>query len=232
MIRKLLHVVGLVGILFATPGMLPGIIPDLGGFVSSLCPQPGSAQLNPCDSSTGIDLSNGNLTATANRTVVSKVVRSVTSHTGGKYYYEWSPHLIPFPGYALFAGVGNSLVPLDGAALGDDANGLGIESINGDYYKNGVQTSIIPPLGPGDIVGIAVDLNAGLFWARANADPWNANGSADPATGIGGFAFPSGITSGAVYAALSIYLEFTYSTVNFGSSAFTQTIPSGYSPWG
>jgi hypothetical protein len=39
----------------------------------------------------------------------------------------------------------------------------------------------------GDVICIAYDDTAKLIWARLNNNIWNNSGSADPATGVGGF---------------------------------------------
>jgi len=63
----------------------------------------------------------------------------------------------------------------------------------------------------------------------AFAQDWNGSPSADPATGLGGIALPSGLTSGSVFAGLSLSSVSDAGTINFGGSAFSQTPPSGFS---
>ncbi len=73
---------------------------------------------------------------------------------------------------------------------------------------------------------------ANLLWVRNNGGAWNANGSADPVTGVGGIdigaldgleLFPIVQGSGLFGAT---------QTVNFGASAFGYTPPTGFAAWG
>jgi hypothetical protein len=82
----------------------------------------------------------------------------------------------------------------------------------------------------GDVIGIAVDFAAALIWFRvAPSGNWNGSGTANPATGVGGFSI-SAIAGGALYPNFS-----TTSTAgeiitgNFGATGFTGTVPSGFS---
>lgn len=75
---------------------------------------------------------------------------------------------------------------------------------------------------------VAVDVGARLFWYKTGTGAsWNANPSANPATGVGGFnlQFP-----GTVYAAGLVNGAGT--SVRFDFYPDTSTLPSGYSQWG
>lgn len=84
-------------------------------------------------------------------------------------------------------------------------------------------------------VGIAVDLDNDLIWFKAlPSGNWNGSGTADPATGVGGISISNysakrvspcvgfGGTSGASGDNL---------TANFGATAFSGSVPSGFGGW-
>jgi hypothetical protein len=94
------------------------------------------------------------------------------------------------------------------------------------------QSTYLSTIVNGDICGLAIDLIAHLLWVRIGAGNWNGNATYNPATGVGGISLPSGLNSGAVFAGISVNNTGDFSTANFGGSAFSQTIPSGFSAWG
>ena len=57
---------------------------------------------------------------------------------------------------------------------------------------------------------------------------WNNSGTANPATGVGGIS--SGV-AGPYYASASSSSASTSYTANFGASAFSFTMPSGFTSW-
>ena len=183
--------------------------------------------LNPLDKEAFITLSNGNLTATRTFSTTWVSVRSTTSHSSGKYYYEWLP--IEFSGSYISGGFANSSASLSNYA-GVDANGISLVT-DGNIYKSGAATAsgVIPT--EGSVIGLAIDLDADLFWCRKDGGAWS---SGDPAAGTGGLALPAGMTSGDVFAAISLQSPFSpdTATVNFGASGFANGPPSGFSAWG
>ncbi|BCH10451.1 hypothetical protein MesoLj131c_47090 [Mesorhizobium sp. 131-3-5] len=188
--------------------------------------------LNPSDKATNITLSNGNLTATDTATAAWISVRSQTSHSSGKWYWEWT--LGSKGAGEGCCGFGNSSSPLQGGAnafFGTDSNGIGLIS-NGQVWKNFTPTSVLAAINNGDTCSLAIDIGAQLFWCRKGAGNWNGSGAADPATASGGIALPSGLASGAIFAGISVLNNTDFSTANFGASAFSQTPPSGFTAWG
>ncbi len=81
---------------------------------------------------------------------------------------------------------------------------------------------------------IAIDIGNKLFWAKnlTAGGNWNNNVSNNPATGVGGISFSgiSGTTGWDLFAYIGSVNPPTGSTVtaNFGSSAFSGTVPSGF----
>lgn len=181
--------------------------------------------LNPADKAASVILSGGNLTATKSGSTAFASVRSVVSKTSGKWYYEAT--FVEFSSSFIIAGIANSSAGL-GTFIGADANGIAVLN-TGDYYTGGAATPLFPALSEGNVLGIALDLDARLVWFRVGAGNWNNSGTADPATGTGGISLPAGMSTGAVYAAVSVQTTGDQFTVNFGATAFANAPPSGYS---
>jgi hypothetical protein len=79
----------------------------------------------------------------------------------------------------------------------------------------------------GDVVDVAYDATAQLVWARVNGGNWNNSGTANPATGTGGYSAP--ITStGKFFAAVKMPAVSDQWTFNFGDTAYTYAAPAGF----
>jgi hypothetical protein len=173
---------------------------------------------NPSDKSGNITLSNGNLTAASNVSECSGA-RCTSYKSSGKWYWEITLGTATTTG-PLDLGVGTSSTSL-GARVGSSATGWGWQ-LNGYYGHNDVFTAngIAAPTS-GDIVSVALDLDNGKIWFGKNGT-WN--GSGDPAAGTNE-AF-SGVT-GNLYPIIVQYHNNSW-TANFGASAFTYTVPTGF----
>lgn len=182
---------------------------------------------NPSDKSAQITLTNGNLTAATTGSGSDNLVRSTTSQTTGKLYFE---ETFGSTGSETAIGLANSTASLT-AFLGTDNNGIGIYQ-SGHIFRNGSNVLSGPSFTTGDVIGVAIDFGAGLIWFRNNSSPstWNGGGSADPATGVGGLSL-SAIT-GPFFACCDTFSSGHPQTANFGQSGFGQTPPTGYSMWG
>jgi hypothetical protein len=101
----------------------------------------------------------------------------------------------------------------------------------GAIWINGVNSGVaIGSITSGMVIGIAVDLTANLIWFRT-ASNWNAGGTANPATGVGGISISA--VAGTLFPTFGGGSTNTQvSTANFGASAFAQSVPSGFSIWG
>lgn len=185
-----------------------------------------ASTLNPSDKNANITLSNSNLTATKAAAGWSNV-RSTNAHASGKYYFEATMDAIA-SGLNI-VGIANTTAALNNY-IGSDVNGMGAGS-TGAVYRGGSAVASIDVSTAGERICIAVDLDADLFWARSENGNWNGSASADPATGTGGLALPSGLTSGNVYAAVGASGAGNAITVNFGETAFAFTAPSGFEDW-
>lgn len=202
--------------------MIPGIVASQ----TSLAPTPPTGVAwNPADKSANVNLSNGNLTATRVTGATNEAVRATLSRSTGKYYFECELSQAGSPSNFPMVGLGNAAMSLNGY-VGQGAGSWGYEA-TGFTYHNGSGAAYGASLTTGDVWGVAVDLDAGLMWFAKNGT-WQASG--DPAggsnpafTGVTGILFPAG----------SMYDSATQAvlTARFAPSDFTQTIPSGFSPW-
>ena len=159
-----------------------------------------------------------------------KAGRANQSRSSGKFYFEAT-----IGSGDLGVGLGNASAGL-GNYIGADANGVFLYAdpswgrgvfIAGGSPGNWTSGTIVA----GDVVQVAVDLNAKRLWAKRVSDTtWNASATANPATGVGGYDI-SGPAASALFPAVSIQSVGPTVTGNFGASAFAGTRPSGYLSW-
>ena len=174
------------------------------------------ATWNPTDKSSKIDLSNGDLTGTANGNGEA-AIRATLGKSSGKWYWE-----ISFSGsFYQFFGIGTSSAGL-GAFVGTDIYGYGYKSSTGQKYHNGSLEAYGDALAPGDIMSIALDMDSGKVWFAKNG-VWQNSGN--PAAGTN--EAYSGL-SGTFFPMHSVYQTNQSFTANFGASAFSHSIPSGF----
>lgn len=193
----------------------------------------GGTTWNPNDKSSGMVLSNGNLTATDTITQNSHSVRSSTAQSAGKVYFEITATQSSTD---FAAGIANSTFPLTiSSGLGAEGNGIGFYNVsptqaiyfNGAALSNGVTAGAT-----GDIIYFAADLDSKKLWVsspvmRGASTPWNnaAIGSQNPATGLGGLSF-TGLTC-PCYIIYNNEEAGGAATINAGGP-FNGTVPSGF----
>lgn len=180
---------------------------------------------------TNTTLSNGNLTATHSNTSTDSGARSASLQSTGKYYYEIT--------------VGATHGQLDNVAIigaagthNNTTNGLGTVVFttlsSGAVYTNG--GSIGRSIGvssPGDIIGVAIDLDNRKAWFRRNGGNWNGQSTAteNPVTNTGGAAITTGTQAPIVtFGGSGTAVNDSY-TANFGQSAFAAAAPTGFGNW-
>lgn len=186
----------------------------------------------------GLTLSNGNLTATST-TAGWKSVRGTVSHQSGKYYAEATINTLA---EAVGFGVCNASL-LNTEQVGADTNGMSIFTVlgggaSGIQYNGGVAQAIGTAPVQGQVLGVAVDLNAKLGWFYNPAtQQWNGDviANQNPATGLGGLplaaiAFPASVVT-PVYLAVSADGATDAITINAGGVAFIHTAPTGFNKW-
>jgi uncharacterized protein (TIGR02217 family) len=179
---------------------------------------------NPSDL-LNVTLSGGNLVATPTG---QGLVRSVDSLASGKFYFEIAMAGANAGGCVLgmATAAGNlSTLVLTGVASAI-LNGQGTVNVNGTNLGGG----LLGPSVSGTPFCIAVDLGAKLIWFRNGASGnWNGSGTANPATGVGGFSIASLVNPGlGLFACCGATGVNVAMTANFGGSAFTGAVPSGF----
>lgn len=100
---------------------------------------------------------------------------------------------------------------------------------SGGVYINGSGTPVatLATYTSGDIIDVAVNLDARLVWFRKNGGNWNGSGTANPATGVEGLDISA--VTGNIYPSAILYSINSQVTANFGGSAYTHAAPSGFS---
>lgn len=168
------------------------------------------------------NLTNGNLTATSSA-INGSGRASSAGQSSGKYYWEYTYVNVSQTTTGAGFGSTGAALPINTTQAG--ATGLGG---GGGMFVNGVSQGSLSTRANGDVIGIAVDLTANLIWYRiAPSGNWNNSGTANPATGVGGFNI-SALTKPLVP---TFYLSTATGqalTANFGKTAFSGAVPSGF----
>jgi hypothetical protein len=157
--------------------------------------------------------------------------------SAGKVYFEITGSSGAF---TSMIGIARSSATLGSLYANSGVGAAALAPNNGFMYVNGgvgvqVETTGLPLSVPYTIC-IAVDLTNSLIWMRVVGSAvngwWNGNASNNPATGVGG------VNISALFPASAAFpmVEFNTSaaqvrTANFGATAFSQTIPSGFVAW-
>ncbi len=182
---------------------------------------------NPSDL-VNITLSGSNLIATSGSLTNDGSVRSVASHSSGKYYSE----------YTLTAGGG----------VNDTACGIANGSTNlstspnstllvtahyagsGTLWINGSNVATPGAVSATNVVGSAIDIGGQLYWTRVGTGNWNGIVGADPAMGMSGKSI-SGFSGPYFPWCSAAPGQSDAWTANFGATAYTNAAPSGYVNW-
>lgn len=177
---------------------------------------------NPADSDNSYSFTNGDLTSekTAHANTWDSF-RGAHGKSSGKWYFEITIDVTGSPNQIML-GVGTSSATLTNY-LGSDANGYGYYGPDGDKYNNASAAAYGAAFTTAsDIISVALDMDNGKIW-------WGKNGtwqnSGDPGAGTGE-AF-SGL-SGTFFPMGSIRNLNNKITANFGATAFSHTVPTGF----
>jgi hypothetical protein len=173
------------------------------------------ATWNPLDKSANILLSNGNL-STSDPYDIGGSVRATVGKSSGKWYWE-----ITAFGYSITAvGVGNSSASVMGT-VGIDANGWAYFPTSGPVLGPKVTNNIVSAYAGflissyPFVIGVALDMDAGtVSFIYNNVDLGVAF------SGLTGTLYPMATEASASAIPLTL--------ANFGASAFSYTVPSGY----
>ena len=103
----------------------------------------------------------------------------------------------------------------------------------GSVYFNGAsQPFAIPAPGSGGVYCLAIDLVNSRAWVRLNGGNWNNSGTANPTTNVGGVNISGLFPTNPAFAAMTTeQILSPLATVNFGASAFSFAVPSGFAAW-
>lgn len=163
-------------------------------------------------------------------------LKGTQSHSSGKFYIEFVAKTPQ--NNNLDAGLATtSCIAIEGQ---NDNSKLAVINNNGNGIANnfgffGGLRGGTGGLVDGDVLRFAVDLSNGLLWFTINANSWNANGSADPGTGVGGINISTTLV-GAIYPYLIAQGGFTAGPTSgariITGNGFNYSPPSGFSAWG
>ena len=178
-----------------------------------------------------VTLSGANLIATASGTLAG--VRGKDPKRSGKFYIEYGP-LPTSQGAGNTFGFASRRTPLGQSTNPPATTGV-LYTVGTLVVYDTFGTAVSPGINFGSLSGVvlccAIDLDARLVWFRLGAaGNWNNAAANNPATGVGGVNIaPAGLGQG-----IDVY-PFTYLsttgnsvTLNAGGSAFTGSVPSGY----
>ena len=180
---------------------------------------------------TAVMLSGGNLIATNTGTTASEQgAKSATGKTSGKYYFEMTFTSITNVPTRRVVGIGPPASTYSSVSISATAGS--IVNVNGIISSNGVGSIVdLNPgtFAPGAVVGMAIDLDNRRAWFRQSPSGlWNNSATANPATNTEGVTIPVGTmvpycTFGGTTGAAG-----DVTTANFGASAFSGVVPSGF----
>ena len=188
------------------------------------------------DSNNTLTFTNGDLTVQGTDTLLPLGefygAISTVSHNTGKKYLEFTQDV--WVTKSVEAGLVVSKADMGMPSsnyIGYTASGYGVDfDWAGTCFALNNSTSSTLGTGltaNGDIIGIAVDFDAGKWWVSRNGNFGVGN---DPATGTGGTAFPF-TPNTTLYAAIALNGNVAQITANLGASDFEYTVPAGFSSW-
>lgn len=175
-----------------------------------------SAVFDSTDISGGVSLSNGDLTCTS---------------TSDSFFGAKSDQAIPGKAYieTTVGTISNSNLMIGITDSSMASNSVSTAAVT--YYaqlpglwKSGSLGVSMSSVSLGDVIGVAVDPTSKLLWISINGS-WQ-NG--DPGAGSGGYDYSLALTGADVYICGATYHTGESITVNFGASAFSQTVPTGF----
>ena len=176
------------------------------------------------DKGSACTLSGGNLTATMGSG--GSWVRAVDRQVGGLFYFEATLTVVS----GVTIGVAAPTADLSpGMSSGGAVGTCAVQTSGGAVYVSGTTVGVtFGAITAGTVLCIAVDATNRRIWFRLGAaGNWNNNVANNPATGVGGVSiFPLGVGI-PLYPAL-VGGNTAAVTANFGDTAFTGAVPSGF----
>ena len=196
--------------------MRGGILLDQGGGASP----PAAQYWNPAKTGSPVTLHNGNRDAGALQAGAG-FATSATGRATGKHYAEF---VLGFTNDSI--GVCNSLADWETSYLGD-VNSAGWWISDGGLLLNDVATDYGPPMPPGTVMGLAVDLDARRLYVSAGGAYRN---SGNPVTGANNFSIAA--LTGTLFLAGCPSDPTNRLRLRTALADFTYAPPAGYSAWG
>jgi len=148
--------------------------------------------------------------------------RAYLQRSSGKLYFEFL--IITANSNYFLLGIGSQHANLN-SHTGSDIYSYGYQGNTGEKFHNAGQTAYGSAYTQGDIIGVAVDLDAGKIWWSKN-NVWQATGDPEngtnPAyTNLYGYYFPMA----------SCYTTGNKARIFGRSEDLTYSPPNGFSPW-
>lgn len=182
-------------------------------------------------------LSNNNATVTSTLTGTGSPAGNVGASSyatdalsSGKIYFEdtWTN----FTGGDFSFGIGSPSSGFNGMGNTGGVHGVVCSNAAHDVFVEGTNVGNTGKTAVnGDVIAVAIDFGSKLIWFKnvTQSGNWNGSGTANPATGTGGFTYS---VSGALVAFATAGgtggVPTDVHTTNFGASSFVGTVPSGF----
>jgi len=169
------------------------------------------ATWNAVDKDSDITLTNGNLDAS--QTANNGIAKATFGVSSGKWYWE----VTPTSGFRaadvdVMLGIAKEATAVTDAYVGSAATSYGYFSANGQKYNNGSGSAYGDQFSTNDVIGVALDLDAGtLVFYKNNVSQGTAYSS------LSGTFFPATGNN-----------QSNACVVNFGQRPFVYTAPSGF----
>lgn len=165
----------------------------------------------------------GTTLSNSDRTAASSTANQTDRATGGKGSGKWYAEITLDTGAAII-GVGTASASASGYP-GSDAHAWAYHP-NGNLYNAGSGAALGATFTTGDVIMIALDMDAGKVWLGKNGT-WQGGG--DPAAGtspaVSGLSGTLHVVGGRDTSSARQV------TGNWGQAAFAHTPPSGFSAW-
>lgn len=155
-------------------------------------------------------------------TAISSAAEGTRWFTGPSYF-----EMIPLVSSGVVGiGVASFEYAHGAAALGTGLLNV-VYNNNGQVRFNNTTLTTISPFEQGDRISVAYHPTYQLIWFKVNAGSWNNNGSANPATGVGGIDV-SAFTGGRASPACSFSVAGAAVKGIFAAADFAYTPPTGF----
>jgi hypothetical protein len=184
--------------------------------------------LDPLKKNANITLSGDNLIADCDTTAAWQIALSLAGYSTGKKFCSVLMNTVA-------ADNPEGIGVCTGSQLLGTYMGQG-ESISwwkaGTIEFNSGTVATIGGFTTGDVLDMAVDLDAKLVWFRKNGGDWNNDvlANQNPDGNVGGASF-AGIPAGPYYVGICMIYDYEQYTMNFGATPYTYAAPSGYGNW-